>query len=231
MKSLVLWLVLFAALLVAVDRLALVAAEHAVASQLQQSGDLSVRPSVSIRGVPFLTQAVSGHYSSVRVHAEDVAAGGERLSKFAASLDGVDVPLSDALSGSVDKVPVDHLSARVVRSYADLQQRLRYRRMTLSQASDGLLRVKGSVSVLGRTVSASALSSVRLSGTNVVVTAQRFEVGASPADRVLTAALGKRLDFTARIGTLPYGLKLTGVRIAPEGVVASATAKDAVLTR
>jgi len=87
------------------------------------------------------------------------------------------------------------------------------------------------VSVLGRSVSASALSTVRLSGTSVVVSAKRFDVGAAPADRLLTAALGNRLDFTARIGHLPYGLKLTGVRVTPEGVVATATAKDTVLTR
>jgi hypothetical protein len=224
-------LVVLVVLAVGADRVALVVAERAVASQLQASGDLTVRPSVTIGGVPFLTQAVSGRYSSVRVRAADVSAGGERLSVFAATLDGVSLSLSSALSGSVDEVPVDHLQARVVLSYADLQRRLRDRRLALSPGPDGLLRVTGSLTALGRTVSASALSSVRLSGTSVVVTAQRFEVGARPADRVLTAALGRRLDFTARIGERPYGLALTGVRIAPEGVVATAAAKHTVLTR
>ena len=231
MKGLLVGLLVVAVLLVLADRAALLIAQNAVAAQLQESGDLSVKPSVSIRGVPFLTQALSGRYESVRVKAADVTAGGERLSVFAASLDGVEVPLSEIRAGSVDRVPVEHLSARVVLSYADLQQRLRDRRLSLSPGPDGLLRVTGSVSALGKTVSASALSSVKLSGANVVVTAQRFEVGAAPANRVLTAALGKRLDFTARIGALPYGLKLTGVRITSEGVVASATAKDTVLTR
>jgi len=230
-KGLLTTIVLVAIVLVLADRAALLVAQNAVATQLQSSGDLSVTPSVSIRGFPFLTQAVSGHYDSIRVNAAELTAGGERLSKFTVSLDGVDIPLSDIRTGDVQKVPVDHLSARVLLSYADLQARLRDRRLTLSPGPDGLLRVTGSVSVLGRTVSASALSSVRLSGTSVVVTAQRFEVGASPADRVVTAALGHRLDFTARIGQLPYGLKLTGVRLTSEGVVASATAKDTVLTR
>jgi hypothetical protein len=98
-------------------------------------------------------------------------------------------------------------------------------------ASGQLLRVTGSVSVLGRTVSASALSSVAVSGTSVVVTAQRFEVAGKAADRVLSAALGNRLDFVVRIGKLPYGLKLTDVRVAAEGIVASASAERAVLHR
>lgn len=231
MKRLLTSLLVLLVVAVAADRVSLLVAQRAVAAQLQTSGELSVRPSVSIRGVPFLTQAVSGRYSSVHVAASDVTAGGGQLSEFTATLDGLSLPLSSALSGEVDEVPVDRLTARVVLSYADLQRRLRDRRLALSPGSDGLLRVTGSVTVLGRTVSASALSSVRLAGTDVVVTAQRFEVGARPADRVLTAALGRRLDFTARIGQLPYGLELTGVRIAPEGVVATATAQDTVLTR
>ena len=231
MKGLLTTLVVLLLVAVAADRIALVVAQRAVASQAQSAGELSVRPSVKIRGVPFLTQAVSGRYRSVRVSASDVTAGGGRLSRFDVAMDGLHLPLSDALSGSVAQVPVDDLRARVVLSYADLQRRLRDRRLALAPGPDGLLRVTGSLTVLGRTVSASALSSVALSGTDVVVTAQRFEVGARPADRVLTAALGKRLDFTARIGQLPYGLELSGVRILPEGVVAEAKAQETVLQR
>lgn len=222
-------LVVLAVLLVAADRVGVVVAEGAVAAQVEK--EFSERPDVSIEGFPFLTQAVSGRYSSVRLSGRNLAAGGERLSEFDATLSGLSLPLSDALSGSVARVPVESLRARVVLSYADLQSRLRDRRLSLAPGPDGLLRVSGSVTVLGRTVSASALSSVALSGTNVVVTAQRFETGAGPADRVLTSALGKRLDFTVKIGKLPYGLTLTGVQIRPEGVVAEASARNAVLTR
>ena len=222
-------LVVLVALVVAADRIGVVVAQRAVASQVEK--EFSERPDVSIEGFPFLTQALGGRYSSVRVSGRDLSAGGERLSEFDATLSGLELPLSDALSGSVSAVPVDRLSARVVLSYDDLQRRLRDRRLALAPGPDGLLRVTGSVTVLGRKLSASALSSVAVSGTNVVVTARRFETGAGPADRVLTAALGKRLDFTARIGQLPYGLRLTGVQIRPEGVVATAAAQDAVLTR
>jgi hypothetical protein len=224
-------LVVVALVAVAADRIAHVVAQRAVATQVQSAGELSVRPSVSIEGVPFLTQAIAGRYRSVRIEASNVSAGGGRLSRLEVSMDGLHLPVSAAISGSVTEVPVDDLRATVLLSYADLQARLRDRRLTLAPASGGLLRVTGALSVLGRTVSASALSSVALSGTDVVVTARRFEVGAAPADRALTAALGKRLDFTARIGQLPYGLELTGVRLRPDGVVATAAAKDAVLVR
>ncbi len=85
--------------------------------------------------------------------------------------------------------------------------------------------------MLGRTLSASALSSLRVSGHDVVVTAQRFEVGAKPADAALTALLGNRFDFRASIGALPYGLVLQTAAVRPDGVEATATAEAAVLTR
>jgi hypothetical protein len=221
----VVWLLVLVALLVGADRVAAVVAGRVVAGQLQSAGELSVKPSVSFGGFPFLTQAVRGRYSAVEVSASDVAAGGERLSQFDADLAGLRLPLSAALSGNVARVPVDGVDARVVLSYADLQRRLRDRRLALAAGPSGLLRVTGTVRVLGRDVSAAALSSVRLSGTSVVVTAQRFEGGG------ISVPLGNRLDFTVRIGKLPYGLALSGVRVTPGGIEATARGRNTVLTR
>lgn len=228
MKGFLTTLVVLAVLLVAADRVSLVLAERAVATQLQASGSLSSRPQVSVRGFPFLTQAFSGRYDDVELTATSVTAGGARLSRLEASLTGVHLPLSQALSGSVTAVPVDRVAATVLLTYADLHKQLRDRRLALSAAGD-LLRVTGSVQVLGRTVSASALSSVTVEGASVVVHAQRFEVGGRAADRLVSAALGQRLDFVVRIGTLPYGLRLTGVRVQPDGIAATAAGTSTVL--
>ena len=230
MKGLLTGLVVVLVLAVAADRVALVLTERAVAAQLQTSGSLSSRPDVSVRGIPFLTQALSGRYDDVELSATEVTAGGGRLSQLEASLRGVHVPLSAALSGSVTSVPVDRLQATVTLSYRDLDMQLRDRRLAVSPDGD-LLRVTGSVQVLGRTLSVTALSAVSLSGTSVIVTAKRFEVGNTAADRVVTGALAGRLDFVVRIGRLPYGLALTGVRVSPDGVVATAAGSNAVLHR
>jgi hypothetical protein len=173
---------------------------------------------------------VSGRYDHVELTATDVSAGAGRLSRLTATLSGVHVPLSDALSGSVSAVPVDAVRSTVLVSYADLGRQLRDRGLSVSAAGE-LVRVTGSVKVLGRTVSASALSSVTLAGTSLRVTAQRYEVGAAPADRALTGALGGRLDFVVRIGKLPYGLTINDVRVTDAGIIATASARDTVLQR
>ena len=230
MKGLLVTLLTLLVLAVAADRIALVIAERQVAAQLESSGKLSSRPDVSVHGIPFLTQALSGRYDDVELSASEVTAGGGRVSQLDATLRGVHVPLSDALSGSVQAVPVDSVRATVLISYADLSRQLRDRGLAVSPAGS-LLRVTGSERVLGQTVRAAAVSSVALRGTSVVVTAQRFEVGNSVADRLLTSALAGRFDFTVRIGTLPYGLALTGVRVDPRGVVATAAGSHTVLRR
>lgn len=230
MRGLLYTLLSLAICAVAADRISLVLTQNAVAAQLQTSGGLSTRPDVSIRGVPFLTQAFAGEYDDVEVSAQDVTAGGGRLSKLDVTLRGVHVPLSDALSGSVEAVPVDALRATVLLSYADMARQLRDRRLTVAPAGDQV-RVSGSVQVLGRTITASALSSVTLSGSSVVVTAKRFEVGNTVADRAVTAALAGRFDFVIRVGQLPYGLTMSSLAVRPEGVVATADATQTVLRR
>jgi hypothetical protein len=229
-KGLLVTVVSLAICAVAADRVSLALTERAVAAQLQTSGGLSARPDVSIRGVPFLTQAFAGTYDDVHVSAAEVTAGGGRLSKLDVTLRGVHVPLSAALSGSVDAVPVDGLRATVLLSYADMAAQLRDRRLTIAPAGDQL-RVSGSVQVLGRTVTASTISTVTLSGASVVVTAKRFEVGNAVASRAVTAALAGRFDFVIRVGQLPYGLTMSSLRVRTEGVVATADAAHTVLRR
>lgn len=227
MRRLLVVLLVGLVLLVALDRVAAALAERAVAAQVRATGALAADPAVSIGGFPFLTQALRGRYDRVQVSASGLR-GEQGVTAFRADLAGVHVPLTAALSGRVDQVPVDRVQARVVLGYRGLEQRIGERRLRLAPAGD-LLRVTGSVQVLGRTLSASALSTVRLDGPVVRVTAQRFEVGARPADRVLSAALGGRLDFTVRLRRLPYGLSLTSVTVQPDGLVATATGRNAVL--
>ena len=221
-------LVLLVGLLVA-DRAAAFAASRVVASQARTAGGLLSTPDVDIEGFPFLTQALRGRYDRVVVAAQGVPAGEVELERLDATLSGVRVPLGDVLSGSLATIPVDAVEARALVPYDQLSERAGASRRVVTPDGD-MVRVTGAVDVLGRTLSAVAISRVELVEGDIVVTAESFEVGNQAADRLVTRALRDRLDLRVPIGTLPYGLDLTGVRVQPDGVVVLATATDTALS-
>lgn len=221
-------LLLLVGLVAAGDVVAAAAAEREVARQLQTAAALPARPQVDVRGWPFLPQAVRGRYADIRVQAADVPTGGVPLARLDVRLTGVRAPLAAALRGAVRELPVERLDASALVSYDALSRASDVGSVALSAAGD-LLRVSGRVSVLGVTLEASALSSVSVRGDVLVVTAQRYEVGGAATSAVVTAALRGRLDLRLRVGTLPYGLVLSGARVVPGGVALRASAEDAVL--
>lgn len=227
MKRLLVTLVVLAGLLAVADRVAATVASNAVADQVRVSAELA-SADVSIGGFPFLTQALGGRYDSVSVVARGVAAGEVTVDRLEATLTGVSVPLSDVLSGSVDEVPVASVRATALVAYDELARRSGDRQLTVAAAGDRL-RVTGSVSVLGQTMTASALSTVRVDGGAIVVTAASYSVGAAGASEAISRALGGRFDLRIPVTGLPYGLQVSGVSVTPTGVEVDATAGATVL--
>jgi hypothetical protein len=114
-------------------------------------------------------------------------------------------------------------------AYDQLARRSKER--ALAVTADGRrLRVTGEVRVLGRTVTATALSRVEVVEGDLLVTAESYQVGGEVASEVLSRALGGRLDLRVPVEQLPYGLRVTGVEVAPDGVVVLATAGATVLS-
>ncbi|HUR14060.1 MAG TPA: DUF2993 domain-containing protein [Mycobacteriales bacterium] len=221
-------LLVLAVLLVAADRVTVRFAERTVAEQAQTSAELGARPGVTIHGFPFFTQAVRGRYARIDVSAEDLDRGGVRVSRLDATLRGVQVPLSEAMSGSVSSIAVESLDAKAVVTFADLAHRSRVVGLTIEPEGEDV-RLTGRVRVLGQTVSASALSRVSLRGGRIAVTARSVRVlgQTSPA---LVNALAGVLDLLVPVGRLPYDLELTGLSVTAQGVLLRARSGPTVLS-
>lgn len=216
------------------DRVGAAMAARAVAQELQAQAGLTAPPDVTVDGVPFLTQSLAGRYERIRVTAADVPAGEVqgrpvRLRTLSATLRGARVPLSDALSGAVTSVPVDRVDALVLLPYDVFAGSAAGGRVTVAPAGD-LLRVSGTVRVLGRDLRAAALSRVRVDDDVLVVTAESFDVGGSLADRLVTRALRDRFDLRVDLGGLPYGLRVDDVQVQAEGVAVRAISVGTVLS-
>ncbi|MGY1740870.1 MULTISPECIES: LmeA family phospholipid-binding protein [unclassified Blastococcus] len=227
MRALLVTLVVLVVLALVADRVAVGVAEDRVADVLAEQGELAGPPEVSFEGWPFLTQVVAGDYDDVRIRLD----AGDLAEPDGTSADvrlrGVHVPLSAVLGGSVTEIPVDRIDGTVTLSYELLSRELGTD-TTLVPEGDGL-RLTKTVQVLGFEVPLTAVGTVRLEGQELVVDVD--EAGAAGVDlpgRVVDAA-SDALDLRYPLD-LPFGLELTGVTPAEDGVRVTGGATDTVLT-
>jgi hypothetical protein len=210
MRRLVIVGVLVIGLLVVLDRVAVVAADHTVAARIQTQENLPSRPSVSIGGFPFLTQAIRGRYDDVTltVHGFDRIA--VRVDTISVALHGVHVSLGAIFAGHVSSVPIDSASARVLLSYADLNEYLGPKGITLS-GSDGKVTVSGRVRIGTQTLSADGTASLNVTSDSVVF-------------RVANA-----VSVAVPLNGLPFGIVLQSATATKAGIQVIATAQGLVL--
>jgi LmeA-like phospholipid-binding len=228
MRRLLIVLVVLAALLVVADRVGVVVAQSALAGQIEQQLDLDRKPDVSIHGIPFLTQAASGTYKDIRVQLPDVDAGDVQDVAIDARLQGAHVPLSDAVRGNVNQIPVDRISGTLGIPYDQLARASGISGLTITRNGDSL-RLSGSVRVLGRTIDAEAVGRVEVAGGRIAINAEQAEVAGVPVPQAVLDEAARLLSFQVQPRNLPLNLRITAVRIGDTGLLVDAVSDDVVL--
>jgi hypothetical protein len=208
-----------AVLLVAADRIALVASEGAAATTLQKSQHLQHRPGVSIAGFPFLTQLASGNFDRIKVTATDVPVGNGtdlRINRLDVTLRHVHVArdLSSATS--------QFGTATALIDYADLSRTLS---ATFSYAGNGRIRASvGAGAIPGVPVGGSATAAVRLSGEALTFQDPQVTIAGqdvpSAATDYFTTLLGASIPLTG----LPFGVHVRSVAAGANGIAITLTA-------
>ncbi|MFD0883650.1 DUF2993 domain-containing protein [Streptosporangium algeriense] len=224
MRRLVAFLVLLLVLVAILDRVAVTGAQRELARQATARYDLESPPEVSILGIPFLTQAISGRYDEVKVAAGPMVLNGLRLSSVDFTLHDVTAPLSDLVlrsdqaeirAGRVEGavvVPLDVLNQRAPRG--------------IKVAVDGdTLTVNGQVTVLGQKVPVKADLKIGVSKGEIRFSPERVTVGGG----VPVPEPERFIDYRIPIKNLPFGVKITGVRVVPQGIQVSGEAADVPL--
>jgi len=228
MRRLLIVLVVLAALLVAADRIGVVVAQNRLASELQQQLDLDAKPDVSIRGIPFLTQAIRGTYKDIRVQLPDVDAGDVQDLSVNARLQGAHVSLSDALGGNVDRIPVDQISGTLLIPYDQLARASGISGLTITREGDSL-RLTGSVQVLGRPVKAEAVGRVEVNDGRIAINAEQAKVAGIPVPKAVLDEAARLLSFRVQPQNLPLNLRITAVHLTDTGLLVDAVSDDVVL--
>ena len=227
MRALLVVLLLLGGLLLAADRGAEAFAEDRVAQLVAERGGLAGRPEVEIGGFPFLTQAVGGRYDDVRIGLTGADLGQPEGTRADVSLRGVQVALSDVLSGSVQQVPVERVDGTATLAYALLAAELGPG-TTVTRNGDGL-RVQRTVEVAGVGVPLTATGTVSLDGDTLVVDVEDATGAGVDVPDLLVDQVDDALDLRYRIPQLPFGLQVTGVAPADDGVRVQVEATDTVL--
>ena len=212
MRRAVIVLVVILGLLVVADRVAVVAADRVVADRIQTDQRLSQQPHVSIRGFPFLTQAIGGRYDEVTLTLHDLREA-VPVHTLTVDLHGVHVPLGSVISQRLTRVPVDRATATLVLRYADLDGFFsgQQRHFAFSEGAGGQITVTLSTSIAGRQLSVSGSGRIDVRGSDLVL------------------AVGHGIDVTIPLSGLPFRIALVGAKATKAGIVVQATASGLVL--
>ncbi|PZA22135.1 DUF2993 domain-containing protein [Modestobacter versicolor] len=228
MVALLVLLAVLVGVLVVVDRVGVGIAEGQVAEQVAARGGLAGEPDVEIAGFPFLTQALSGEYDDVRIQLTAEELGQPAGTSADVSLRGVHVPLSDALGGSVEQIPVDRVDGTATLSWSLLAAQLGGD-TALSSDGDGI-RITKTVEVLGFDFQLTASGTVALEGGDVVIDVSDASAGAVDVPDFVLEEAAQLLDFRYPVPALPFGLQLTSLTPTADGVAIDVAATDTVLS-
>ncbi|TYP89553.1 DUF2993 domain-containing protein [Blastococcus xanthinilyticus] len=226
MRVLAVLLVLLVGLGVLLDRIAVAVAEDQVAAQLADRAGLAGVPAVDIRGFPFLTQAVGGSYEEVRIALTGAELGRPEGTRAEVVLREVQLPLSAVLAGDVGELPVGRIDGVATLSYDLLAEEIGGD-TTLEPEGDRL-RITRTVDLLGGPVPLAAVGTVSLDGDELVINVERAESAGVALPGFLVGPASDLLDLRYPI-ELPFGLRLTGVAPAPDGVDVRVAADDALI--
>jgi hypothetical protein len=239
LRSLVIVVVVLVGLAVGADRLANHVAEGRIAAVLQSDAHLAHKPTVTVHGFPFLTQAFGGRYDRIEVTARDLfdsVAGlqGGDGSVSTVDFDGVHLPVSKALSGKVDQIRVDHVTGSAVLSFADVENAatLPGLKLTAITGQPGQARLSETVTVAGISATANVVAAVSVVGNTIKLDAVDVSLPAGISlPTTVMDQIRSRAGFAISVPGLPRGVRLTGVAVGANGVTVTVRADDITLSR
>lgn len=215
-------------LLLALDRIGVLIADQQIAKRVKTAQDLPSSPSVSIKGFPFLTQVLSGHYGQMDVSVRGVTRNGLTVDRVQVSAHGVSVPLGEVISGKVKEVPVDRADAVVTISFANLNK------FIASQVPSGVLKVSGSGGKLKLTgtlpfpprVSLSVQTRIDVASNSITLRPASLDAVLSmiPGGQVLRSMVEQFFTVKLPISQLPFGISLKTATVGNDAVVIAASA-------
>lgn len=228
--GLIIVLVILVGLLLTLDRVGAWAAERTVAEKVsQEMTELKIsagEPDVTVGGFPFLTQVVDGRYEEIRILLRDVSVNGIVVPELDVYARGVNAQMSTLLSGG-GEIVADHVSGTATIGYASVRALINRPGLEVSE-QNGKLRLRLPLTVAGQKVTAVAVADAGVANGLVrisVVDIRAEGIQLVPQAQRLLDQYKSVLSVQLRLPPLPFGLRVEGAQVRPEGLAVVASAQ------
>jgi hypothetical protein len=217
-------LVVILAILAIGDQVAKGYAQNDIAKQVQSAG-LSAKPSVSIKGWPFLTQILGHDVKTIDISANNVTTTGAKLPfSFTATATGVH------LNSSFNSATIDHINGQVTITYQSLDTYL-----ANSIGIPGLSAISISPDPANGpnavTANAAGIASVDATVTKTAANQITIKFGSLGGIASLLGGSASIPDQVIDIPKLPLGLVVGTPVATSQGIVIPASASNTTLTQ
>ncbi|HLH82443.1 MAG TPA: LmeA family phospholipid-binding protein [Trebonia sp.] len=212
-------LIVLLILLVIGDRVALAVTENAMADQFVSNG-LPVKPSVTIEGIPFLTQLAARDFRKVDISASNIPAGPVTITSARGTLTGMH------LNSSFNGATVDHVSLTLFTAFSALADAAGLGNGTgITMTPDGTDKLKITASIAGNSIDT---EEAQISQTGPRQISVRLLDNGSP----LSGLLGSFADFSFSLPQgVPASLRITGLSLNAQGLTVTAAADHATFSK
>src|SRR5579875_327720 len=212
-------LIVLLILLVIGDRVALAVTENAMADQFVSNG-LPVKPSVTIEGIPFLTQLAARDFRKVDISASNIPAGPVTITSARGTLTGMH------LISSFNGATVDHVSLTLFTAFSALADAAGLGNGTgITMTPDGTDKLKITASIAGNSIDT---EEAQISQTGPRQISVRLLDNGSP----LSGLLGSFADFSFSLPQgVPASLRITGLSLNAQGLTVTAAADHATFSK
>jgi hypothetical protein len=207
-------LIILLILLTIGDRIALAVAENQFADQAVKNG-MPVKPSVTIEGFPFLTQLVARDFRRVDISANNVPAGPVNITSVKATLNGMH------LNSSFNGATVDHITATGFVSFSALASVGNVAGLTMTADGPDKVKINAGFGPFSDTEEA------KITQTGP----QTISVQVLPSGSPLGSALSSFGSFSFNIPKLPVQMRITSLSVTPKGLILTAAADHANLSK
>jgi hypothetical protein len=217
MRKVIVFLIALVVLLI-IDRVAVTNVERDLANRIAATAGLSGTPTVSIEGIPFLTQAVSGRYPEVRFNLGTFSYGGVPVRNLRGAAYDVTAPLTDVLQNQA-RVQAGRVSISGTLTRATIDE---YAPSGVKIGGNGRrLTASGEVTIGADKVKFNAEMRVEVADGRIKLQADKIQ--GVPVPDQIAQLISYPIPFK---GDLPFDVKLTRVKSVPEGLEFSAEAFD-----